>query len=99
MRCVVFEYIQLQRLRYVTLRAYRTGDWRKIPVKENGQLLAQVPKEISFSFYAGVMKLVAAERIYLREEVLERVLWARSWLQDFGLDLKVYDGRLRCYPN
>ena len=88
----MLEYLELQRLRYVTLHAYRSGDWRKILIKDNGQPLVQVPESMVFPFYARVMKLVPDERIYLREEVLERVLKAQSWLRDRGLDLKVYDG-------
>lgn len=88
----MFDYFRLQRLRYVTLRAYRLGDWREILIKENGQPLIEVPSEISFPYYARVMKLVVDERMYLREEVLDRVLKARKRLLPRGLDLKVYDG-------
>lgn len=84
----MFEYIKLQRLRYVTLKAYRSGDWRKIPIKENNQKLVEVPKDITFPFYARVMRLVTDQRMYLREGVLEKV----TWLQNRGFDLKVYDG-------
>ena len=88
----MLEYIQMQRLRYVTLQAYKSGDWRKVPIKECGQPLVQVPADIAFPFYAKVMNLTSEEKMYLREEVLERVLRARVWLQNRGFDLKVYDG-------
>lgn len=88
----MIRYIKLQLLRYITLRAYRSGDWKEIPIQENGQPLIQVPEEIVFPFYAQTMKLVEDQRIYLREEVLERVLKARVWLQSQGFDLKIYDG-------
>ena len=88
----MFDYIRLQYLRFVTLRVYRMGDWRKIPIRDNGERLVQVPNEIAFPFYSRVMKLVEDERMYLREEVLKMVLNAREWLKQFGFDLKVYDG-------
>ena len=88
----MIDYIRLQRLRYVTLHAYRSGDWRKIPIKENGQHLVAMPDEIVFPYYARVMKLVPDEGMYLREEVLNRVLKARERLRSRGFDLKVYDG-------
>lgn len=88
----MFEYIQLQKLRFKTLSSYHLGNWRKIPIKENGEPLIQIPKEIAFPFYAKTMKIVTDERMYLREEVLKRVLIARSWLQNYGFDLIVYDG-------
>lgn len=88
----MLDYIRLQYLRYVTLRAYRSGDWRKIPIKDNGQKLVQVPEEMAFPFYARVMKLVVDERMYLREGVLDRVIRVRERLSRFGLDLVVYDG-------
>jgi len=90
--CTLFEYLQIQKLRFDTLRAYRSGDWRKIPIKENGQSLVQVPEAMVFPYYARVMKLVPDERIYLREEAFEKVLRAQSWLQARGFDLMVYDG-------
>lgn len=88
----MLDYIRLQYLRYVTLHAYRSGDWRKIPIKDNSQRLVKVPEEMAFPFYARVMKLVADERMYLREEVLERVMRASVLLRQLGLDLRVYDG-------
>jgi len=88
----VLDYIRLQYLRYVTLRAYRSGDWCKIPIRDNGQELVPVPEEMAFPFYARVMKLVADEHMYLRSEVLERVIGVRERLRSFGLDLVVYDG-------
>jgi len=88
----VRENAQLRRLKDVTLRAYKRGDWRKMPIKENGQQLVQVPQEMVFPFYAKTMKLVADERMFLREKVYEMMLRARMWLQNHGLDLKVYDG-------
>lgn len=91
-RFVIIDHIRLQYLRFITLRAYRMDDWRKIPIKENGEKLVQVPDEIAFPFYARTMNFVESEQIYLREEVLEKVLNARERLKSFGFDLKVYDG-------
>jgi len=86
------DYITLQFLRFLTLRAYKHGDWKKVPIKENGQSLVIVPSEIAFPFYHRVMKLANEGNIYLRQKVLEKVLKARSLLNEKGFDLKVYDG-------
>ena len=88
----MFDYIKLQLIRYITLRAYKFGDWKKISIKENGQPLVRVPDKITFPFYFRVMKLVSDESIYLREEALKRVFKARSLLQRQKFDLRVYDG-------
>jgi D-alanyl-D-alanine dipeptidase len=89
----MFNYIKLQKLRFETLLPYHLNDWRKVPIKENGEPLIQIPKEISFPFYSRKMKIVTDERMYLREGVLERIFFARSLLQKkYGLDLVVYDG-------
>ena len=88
----MYDYLKLQFVRYRTLRAYRSGDWKKIPIKENGQSLALVPEEISFSYYSITMKLLDSEKIYLRQEVIENVFKARKYLQRRGFDLRVYDG-------
>jgi len=88
----MFDYLEMQYLRYVTLSAYRSGDWRTIPIKEDGQKLVQIPKDMTFPFYARVMNLVTDERMFLREEVLEKVLLARQRIREIGLDLVVYDG-------
>ena len=88
----MFDYIKLQLIRYMTLRAYKSGDWKKILIKENGQSLVKVPEKIVFPFYSRVMKLVNNENIYLREEVLERIFKARSLLQRQKFDLRIYDG-------
>ena len=88
----MLEYIRLQMLRYKTLHAYRSGDWRKIQIRENKDPLIEVPSEIVYPYYSREMRLVTHEGIYLRREVLERVLNARRSLQSKGFDLKVYDG-------
>jgi zinc D-Ala-D-Ala dipeptidase len=88
----MFDYLRLQRLRYVTLHAYRSGDWRKILITENNDRLVEVPREIAFPYYAREMQLVKHDVLYLRSEVLERVLWARTILEPQGFDLKIYDG-------
>jgi D-alanyl-D-alanine dipeptidase len=74
------------------LKAYRSGDWKKIPIKENGQSLVKVPGEISFPFYSRIMKIVKDEGLYLREEVLDKVFNARKLLQSQGFEMMVYDG-------
>ena len=86
------EYVRLQLLRYTTLHAYRSGDWRKIPIRENRDPLVEAPSEISFAYYAREMRFVDHERLYVRAQVLERLLIARSVLQSKGFDLKLYDG-------
>ncbi len=83
----MYDYLRIQYLRYVTLSAYRSGDWRKIPIQDNGQKLAQIPEDIAFPFYARVMNLVTDERMFLREEVLEKVLLARDETRRLGLVL------------
>lgn len=88
----MLDYLRLQLIRFQTLLAYKYNDWKKITIKENGQPLVQLPNEICFPFYADVMKLSENKNIYLRQEVLERVLKARSFLKKQGFDLRVYDG-------
>jgi zinc D-Ala-D-Ala dipeptidase len=88
----MFDYLRLQRIRYLTLHAYRSGDWRKLPIEENNDQLIEVPREISFPYYAREMQLVKDERLYLRREVLSRILQARTMLAAQGFDLVVYDG-------
>lgn len=88
----MYDHIRLQLLRYSTLHAYRSGNWRKITIRETGDPLVEVPSEISFAYYAREMRLVDHERLYVRGQVLERLLTARSALQSKGFDLKLYDG-------
>lgn len=86
-------FLRLHYLRLRTLRAYRFGgDWRQLPVRDNGEPLALVPKEMSYPYYAVEMRLTTDHNVWLREGVLERVLHARCQLQKLGLDLLVYDG-------
>lgn len=86
------EYIKLQMLRYSTLRAYRSGDWRKIPITENHDPLVEVPSEISHAYYVREMRLGDHEKIYVRSQVLERLFAAQFGLQSKGFDIKLYDG-------
>ncbi len=88
----MLNYLKLQMVRYVTLMAYRRGDWRKIPIEENNQPLIEVPEEIVFSFYYHVLKIAKNEKLYLREEVLHKTLAVRETLKNQGFDLRVYDG-------
>lgn len=88
----MLSYLKLQMARWRTLRAYKEGDWRKIPIMENNQPLIEVPSEISFPFYCRVLKVIKDERLFLRGEALEKVLRAREFLKSFGFDLMIYDG-------
>jgi D-alanyl-D-alanine dipeptidase len=88
----MFDSIRLAYTRLITLRAYRSGDWRKIPIEENRQPLIEVSSDMSFPYYAKEMHLVKDERVFLREEVLDRYLQARKILRAQGYDLLVYDG-------
>lgn len=88
----MIDYLRLQLARFITLRAYRGGDWREILIRENGQPLVEVPEEIVFSFYFHVLKIAKNEKLYLREEVLRKILTVRETLRKQGFDLKVYDG-------
>lgn len=89
---MIVDTIRLQIARVQTLSAYRNGDWRKILIDECGSRLIKVPEEMTFPFYARILKATEDERLFLREEVLEKVLLARKYLQNTGFDLKVYDG-------
>lgn len=84
--------ITVQRERFRTLTAYRSGDWRNISIKENGECLVLVPEECKHPFYAIDLKLSDDQTIYLREQVLNRFLLARTFLREYGYDLIVYDG-------
>lgn len=88
----MLDYMKLQWIRFSTLHSYKYNDWKKIQIKECNQPLVLVPREISYPFYFKVMNISDSEDIYLREDVLDRVLRARSILKGFGFDLRVYDG-------
>ncbi|MCK5511131.1 D-alanyl-D-alanine carboxypeptidase family protein [Candidatus Parcubacteria bacterium] len=88
----MLNYIKLQWVRCKTLQAYRSGDWKEITIKENGEPLVKIPKEISFPYYSRVMKLTDNKEIYLRQKVFNKIKKARLFLQREGFDLKVYDG-------
>lgn len=88
----MFDTLRLHRLRIQTLQAYRSGDWRRLPIRENSEPLVQVPDDLAYPYYAREMKLISDETLYLREGVLARILQARSELLSNGFDLRVYDG-------
>ncbi len=88
----MLNYLKLQVARYFTLMAYKKGDWRKVLIKESNQPLVEVPGEMAFPFYHNVLKVTDSDKLYLREEVLDRVLVARTKLRSQGFDLMVYDG-------
>lgn len=88
----MLNYLKLQWIRFITLYSYKRRDWKEIEINECGQKLVPVPKELSYPFYFNVMKLSEDNIIYLREEVLEKVLVAREALNRIGLDIMVYDG-------
>lgn len=88
----MFEKLRLHYVRYRTVRAYAQGDWRQIPIRENGERLVEIPGEYCYPYYARVMRLVSDERIFLREAVLQRYMRARHLLAVQGFDLVVYDG-------
>ena len=91
-RVLLFAYVRYERFR--TLRAYRNGDWRKIPIKENGEPLVIVPQEYAHAYYCHNLLLTKNPVIYLRESVLERFLHAEESLKriDSSLSLVIYDG-------
>lgn len=82
----------LQYVRYYTVRAYSSGDWRRLPIQDNGEPLVKVPSEMCHSYYAQEMHLVTDKRIFLRQSVLEQYKTARRTLNAEGYDLIVYDG-------
>lgn len=90
MSATLWFFAQAARVR--TLHAYRRGDWRKIPIRENSEPLVQVPTEFCHSFYCVEMKLSSDERIFLRKKVLEMFFEARETAVSFGYDLKIFDG-------
>lgn len=75
-----------------TILAYQRRDWRGLPIKENNELLVQIPESICFPYYAEEMKITKDRRIFLREEVAERYLNAKAKVKAHGYDLVVYDG-------
>ena len=88
----MYEFFRMQALRYITLSAYKTGDWRKLQIKECGEPLLALPPDITYPYYSKEMKLTNDHSVYLREHVLERLLVARERLVSIGYDIKVYDG-------
>lgn len=89
---MLIDYIKLQIVRARTLHAYRSGDWRKLPIIDCGERLVQVPIEDCHPYYAREMKLIPDERVFLREGVLARFQCAQREARTQGYDLKVYDG-------
>ena len=88
----MFERLRLHYVHWKTVRAYASGDWRKIPIRDNGELLVEVPPECCYPYYARQMHLVSDERVFLRQDVCDRYLRARDNLRRKGFDLIVYDG-------
>jgi len=88
----MLNYLKLQLVRYKTLQAYRSGEWKTILIKENSEPLVLVSDEIVFPYYSKIMKLLGDEKIYLRKTVLRNVLEARGYLLKQGYDLRIYDG-------
>ncbi len=87
---LVYFFAQYERFR--TLRAYRSGDWRTIGIKENGEPLVVVPEECAHPFYTLDLKVSDEPLLYLREQVLEKFMKARYLLMKYGYDLIVCDG-------
>ena len=83
----------LQYQRFRTLRAYRNGDWRTLPIKENNEPLVEVPDERCYPYYAKEMGLTADTRIFLRETLVEKYFKAARYLKERGeYELYVLDG-------
>lgn len=85
-------YLHAQINRFKTLKAYRGGDWRNIPIEENGELLLEVPEKSVHPFYAVDLGIHDDRRVYLRERVLEKFFVACDIARRSGHDLIVYDG-------
>ncbi len=85
-------YIRLQYEKIRTLRAYRDGNWKNIPIKENGQSLVRASSIYAYPYYCKEMSLSGDDGIYLREEVYNRFLQARKTAISHGYDLMIYDG-------
>lgn len=85
-------HLRLETVRYMTLRAYRNGDWRKLPIHDSGEPLIRVPEEMCHPFYADATKLVSDRPLYVRQGVLDQLNRARTFLLERGFDLKLYDG-------
>lgn len=60
----MLDYINLQYIRYRTLIAYLSGDWKDIKIVESGQPLVRVPDDIAFPYYAKILKLANDENIF-----------------------------------
>ena len=88
----MFDRVQLQYARFKTIRAYKSGDWRKILIRENNDPLVEVPAKYCYPYYMREMHLTTDKRIFLRQEVLNRFVQARETLRSKGFDLIVYDG-------
>lgn len=88
----MLSYFKLQYIKIITLRAYKSNNWKKIPIKENHQPLIIVPSEFAFPYYFKKMRLTNDNVLYLREETFNRFLKAKKYLQCRGFNLKVYDG-------
>lgn len=88
----MLDSLQLQYLRVRTLRAYRRGVWRRIAIRDNGEPLVEVPKEMTYPYYVEEMKLLNDGRVFLRAGVYRNYLKARALVAIAGYELVVYDG-------
>src|SRR5216683_3497682 len=83
---------RLLELRAQVEQAYETGNWRNLPIEDNGEPLVLVPPHLCYPWYALEMRLTNDTRTFLRRTVYGLFLIARLSLNAMGFDLKVYDG-------
>ncbi|HHH12558.1 MAG TPA: hypothetical protein ENJ77_01630, partial [Candidatus Moranbacteria bacterium] len=84
--------LRVQYERFRTLNAYKSGDWRNVPIEENGDPLVPVPDECKYPFYAIELKLSDEQTVCLRKQVLRQFMYARRLVRELGYDLIIYDG-------
>jgi D-alanyl-D-alanine dipeptidase len=86
------ERILLRAVSYYTQRAFRKGDWRRVPINECGERLVEVPEIFCAPYYAVELSLTKDRRIFVRQQVLFRFLDAQRIANASGYDIMIYDG-------
>ncbi len=84
--------VDLTQIAASTEKAYTSGSWRELPIKECNEPLIEVPAKYCYPFYAREMNLSQDKRIFLRGTVLKMFLMAYGLLKNHGYDLIIYDG-------
>lgn len=77
---------------FVTVLAYKMGDWRKLPIEESYEQLVEINPDFTFPYYSKEMRLTSDSRVFLRKNVALNFFKAREIVGRYGYELVIYDG-------